>query len=286
MSTTDVLNRYLFEQLHVRGELVQLEQSYQQMIANHDYPLAIRQLLGELMAATSLLTATLKFEGEIAIQLQGDGPVTLAVINGDHQQQMRGVARFQEGVTTGSLKEMFGKGTMVITISPNKGKRYQGIVSLDQDNLAQCLESYFNSSEQLATRIWLFADTEKNKAAGSLIQILPDSEDKNQLQQDFSHIESLTETIKAEEIHALDAQELLYRLYHQESVRIFEPQSVSFKCSCSEDKCLAAIANLSQDEIQEHLATYQQFEMTCDYCLTSYHFDETRLAPLLTSKKH
>ena len=116
----DLLHRYIFDQLDVRGELVQIDKTYQEMIANHNYPVAVQTLLGELLVATCLLTATLKFEGEIAVQLQGDGPVKYAVINGDDKQNMRGVARLQGEVTGSTIKELIGNGYMVITITPTK----------------------------------------------------------------------------------------------------------------------------------------------------------------------
>lgn len=152
----NVLNRYLFEDLSVRGELVQLDEAYQRIISSKEYPAPVQSLLGELLVATTLLTATLKFEGSITLQLQGDGPVSLAVINGDHDQKVRGVARWEGDIAEdASIHDMMGKGHLVITIDPKKGERYQGIVGLDGDNLSEVLESYFANSEQLKTRIWL-----------------------------------------------------------------------------------------------------------------------------------
>ncbi|GAL07820.1 33 kDa chaperonin [Photobacterium aphoticum] len=137
--TKDSLHRYLFDGVSVRGELVQLGETYQEIISSQAYPAPVQTLLGELLVATSLLTATLKFEGSITVQLQGDGPVSLAVINGDHNQQLRGVARWNGDVpTTGSIHDLMGKGHMVITITPEKGERYQGVVGLEGDNLAAC----------------------------------------------------------------------------------------------------------------------------------------------------
>ena len=133
----NVLNRYLFEDLSVRGELVQLDEAYQRIISSKEYPAPLQNLLGELLVSTTLLTATLKFEGSITMQLQGDGPVSLAVINGDHDQKVRGVARWEGDIADdASIHDMLGKGHLVITIDPKKGERYQGIVGLDGDNLS------------------------------------------------------------------------------------------------------------------------------------------------------
>ena len=156
MSNHDQLHRYLFNHHAVRGELVSLHETFQQIVAGHDYPADVRNLLGEMLVATSLLTATLKFDGDITVQLQGDGPLKLAVINGNNLQELRGLARLQGEIKEGSsLKEMIGNGYMVITISPTAGERYQGVVGLEGENLAECLENYFMQSEQLPTRIFI-----------------------------------------------------------------------------------------------------------------------------------
>ncbi len=283
---TDVLNRYLFDNLHARGELVQLKQSYQAIINNHNYPAGVQQLLGELLAATCLLTATLKFEGDITVQLQGDGPVGYMSVNGNHQQEMRGIARLAEQTTALGLNALIGKGNMVITIRPEKGEPYQGIVALDQDTLAACLAHYFEVSEQIPTSIWLYADTEKQQMAGALVQLLPDSDTKEQQLEDYQHLCQLTDTIKEDEIFSLDAETLLYRLYHQEEVRMFEPQQVSYQCGCSADKCMQAISQIEPNELKNILAEQGEVSMTCDYCLTTYAFGDKELAIFTDELKH
>jgi len=286
MSTTDVLHRYLFDGLHVRGELVQIDNSFQDIIANHDYPAGVKALLADLMAATCLLTATLKFEGEIAVQLQGDGPVSYMVINGNHQQQMRGIAKLNSETDASGIQALIGKGNMVITIRPANGEPYQGVVALEHDNIAQCLEHYFEVSEQIPTKIWLFNDSASQKVAGTLVQLLPDGEDKEKQQLDFEHLCQITNTLKADEVFSLDAQDILHRLYHQEEVRLFEPQTVSHLCGCSEEKCLNAIAQIEPSELKSILAEQGNVSMTCDFCLTTYAFDEQRLSAFINDTKH
>lgn len=283
---TDVLNRYLFDGKHARGELVQLTKAYQEIIALHEYPPGVQALLGELVAATCLLTATLKFEGEITVQLQGDGPISYMSVNGDDKQNMRGIARLAEPTDGIGLKALIGKGTMVITIRPEKGEPYQGVVALDKDNLADCLAHYFEVSEQIPTKIWLFNNADNTQVAGSLIQLLPDSDSKETQLSDFEHLCQLTNTIKAEEIFSLDAEDLLYRLYHQEEVRLFEPQSVNYQCSCSEEKCLTAISQVSPSELISIIEEQGCVSMTCEYCLTTYKFDEPKLAHFIHEPKH
>jgi molecular chaperone Hsp33 len=293
IATTDVLNRYLFNDMHVRGELVQLSHSYQSIIQNHNYPIGVRLLLGELMAATCLLSATLKFEGEITVQLQGDGPIGYMSVNGNHNQVMRGIAKLKPEQTvtdTTSLHELIGKGTMVITIRPEKGEAYQGVVALEQATLAECLAHYFEVSEQIPTKIWLFSDDDKQQVAGSLIQLLPDgdgsSDNLTKQRSDFEHISQLTNTIKPDEIFSLEAQALLYRLYHQEKVSLFDPQPVSYHCGCSRDKCLSAISQIEPSEIESILAEQNKISMTCDYCLTTYDFFEADLISFISKVKH
>ncbi|EGR0669797.1 Hsp33 family molecular chaperone HslO [Vibrio vulnificus] len=272
---SNVLNRYLFEDLSVRGELVQLDEAYQRIISSKDYPAALKKLLGELLVSTTLLTATLKFEGSITIQLQGDGPVSLAVINGDNEQKIRGVARWEGHIADdATLHDMMGKGYMVITIEPKKGERYQGIVGLEGDNLEQVLEGYFERSEQLKTRIWIRTGEHEGKAhaAGMLIQVVPDGTGS---ENDFEHLEQLTNTVKNEELFTLPANELLYRLYNQEQVRLFEPQNVEFRCGCSRERSGAAIVTVDKNEIYDILASDGSVSLHCDYCGTTYSFDES-----------
>jgi len=270
----DLLHRYTFDQLDVRGELVQIEQTYQEMISGHEYPVAVQKLLGELLVATCLLTATLKFEGDIAVQLQGDGPVKYAVINGDDQQNMRGIARLQSEVTGSTIKELIGNGVMVLTITPNKGERYQGIVPLEHETLAECLEAYFTQSEQLQTRLWFATDTTagSEKASGLLLQVLPVNKEKSI--EDFTHLEALSNTIKDEELLTLDATTVLTRLYHEDNPRVYEPQPIHFKCGCTRDKTITALVNVGQHALLDDAAANGEVKISCHYCLKDYIFSE------------
>ena len=274
MKEQDQLYRYLFEHHQVRGELVQLDQTFRHMVAAQEYPAPVRQLLGELLVATSLLTATLKFEGSITVQLQGNGPLSLAVINGDHQQQLRGVARWQgELPANPNLKALVGDGHLVITISPDEGERYQGIVSLESDSLASSLESYFAQSEQLATRIWIRTggSAAEPLAAGMLLQALPASSEQHA--DEFDHLSKLTDTIKDEELFTLPAEEILYRLYHEEEVRLFAPQQIQFRCTCSRERSEQALLQIGKVEVDAMIHEQGQIDMHCDYCGTHYRFD-------------
>ncbi|WP_297117109.1 Hsp33 family molecular chaperone HslO [uncultured Enterobacter sp.] len=280
MAQHDQLHRYLFEQFAVRGELVTVSETWKQILENHNYPLPVKNLLGELLVATSLLTATLKFAGDITVQLQGDGPMTLAVINGNNQQQMRGVARVQGDVPENAdLKTLVGNGYLVITISPEEGERYQGVVGLEGDTLAACLEDYFMRSEQLPTRLFIrTGEVDGQPAAGGmLLQVLPAQDAQTN---DFEHLATLTETIKAEELFTLSATDVLWRLYHEEEVTVYDPQDVEFKCTCSRERCAGALKTLPDEEIDSIMAEDGEIDMHCDYCGTHYVFNSMDIAEI------
>lgn len=276
----NILNRYLFEDLSVRGELVQLDDAYQHILSSQEYPAPVQKLLGELLVATTLLTATLKFEGSITMQLQGNGPVSLVVINGDNEQKVRGVARWKGDIADDAdLHTLMGKGHLVITIEPKKGERYQGVVGLEGDNLVEVLEGYFIRSEQLKTRLWIRIGTQDGKvcAAGMLLQTIPDG---TGTPDDFEHLEQLTNTVKNEELFTLEATDLLYRLYNQEKVQLFTPQPVEFHCGCSRERSGAAIITIGKEEIYDILSSEGSVSLHCDYCGTNYSFEEAEIATL------
>lgn len=279
MSQSDQLLRFLFRERDVRGEVVKVGASLDAVLAGHQYPQPVKQLLAELVAATSLLTATLKFEGQIAVQLQGDGPVRFIAVNGNDQQQFRGVARLQSEIQGDSFAELIGQGYMLVTITPNQGERYQGIIPLVSDSLTATLEAYFNQSEQLPTRLYLHTEIgeQQSQAAGLLLQVLPVDQEKSR--EDFAHIELLADTLTREELLTLAPEESLYRLFHQEIVELFPAQPVQFVCGCSRDKSESAIISLGADVIDEYIAE-GKLDISCEYCNTIYHFDAADLQQL------
>jgi molecular chaperone Hsp33 len=270
---SDLLHRYVFDKLHCRGELVQLNQSLNQVFENHEYPQPVKQLIGELMVATTLLTATLKFEGDISVQVQGDGPVSYAVINGNNLLELRGLARMQGEITKDDLHSLIGKGHMMITITPTKGERYQGIVALEGENIAQCLEAYFRQSEQLETRLWFATDlaANDNKASGLFLQVLP--VDKAQSEIDFQHLAALSNTVKDEELIGLEANTLLMRLYHEDNPVIYPAQAVSFKCGCSREKTVTALKGMEKASLLQQVEEQGSIGVDCQFCKASYRFN-------------
>ncbi len=269
----DKLYRYLFQNRAVRGEWVRINQSFNETLNTHHYPKAVQNLLGEMLVATSLLTATLKFDGAITVQIQGDGPLKLALVNGSSNQEIRALARLQGDIPDSmSLQEMVGKGVLVITVIPTEGERYQGIVALDKPTITECLEDYFVRSEQLKTQLVIRTGEYNGEAvaAGMLLQIMPDGQGSPE---DFEHLAILTASVKDEELFGLNTEEILYRLYHEETVEIYPAHPIKFHCGCSQERSGAALLLLSEEEIDDILAEHQgSIDMQCECCGTHYFF--------------
>lgn len=280
----DKLYRFLFQNRAVRGEWVRLNQTFTETLNTHQYPKAVQNLLGEMLVATSLLTATLKFEGTITVQIQGDGALKLAVVNGNHQQQLRALARVDGEISdNASLTEMIGNGVLVISIIPEKGERYQGVIGLDKPTISECLEDYFARSEQLATQLVIRVGEYQGQAVagGTLLQIVPDG---TGTPEDFEHLATLASTIKDEELFGLSAEELLYRLFHEETVEVYQPQQTAFKCGCSRERSGAAILLLPAEDISGMLAEKNGvIDMQCECCGTQYFFDQNAIDELKNS---
>lgn len=282
ISNKDKLHRFLFDKANVRGEITLLSDTWQTMLSNHAYPEIIRQYLGEVVAASVLLSATLKFEGSLTIQATGDGALNLMVVECRNDFGVRGVAKYHEPLPepffeqSRDLKTLLGTGTLLITIEQAKtGERYQGIVALEGNSIAEFLEGYLVRSEQLDTRIFLAADG--HTVGGLLLQQLPGQKDDEDSWDRITHLGS---TIKAEELLGLDAREILHRLYHEEDIRLFDPQPVHFECSCSRAKVTNMLRSISHQEAAEIIQEQGKISVECEFCAKSYQFDEIDIAEI------
>ncbi|MGJ8515866.1 Hsp33 family molecular chaperone HslO [Carnimonas bestiolae] len=278
LSQLDRLQRFMFDDTRVRGELTQLHDAYREVLNRHDYPAPVARLLGELMAASALLTATIKLDGIMSLELRGEGPISLLMAESNPgaegvAQQLRAIARYDqeqiERLQESDFSTLLGNGQLVITLDPAHGQRYQGIVALDKGSLAACLEDYFERSEQLPTRLWLASDGER--AAGLLVQQLP--EDERQLDQDaWERIVALSDTISDEELLQLAPEEVLHRLFHEEQARVFEPSAIAFGCTCSRERFALALHRLGADELRSIVAEEGKVDAQCHFCNTHYEF--------------
>ena len=266
---SDSLQRFIFEGAPVRGELVHLDATWRAVLERHDYPAALRGVLGELMAAAALLSATLKFDGSLILQLQGSGAVKLIVVECTSEQTMRATAKW-EGELSGSFRALVGDGRFVITIAPDDvTQTYQGIVELTGESVAQVLEHYMGTSEQLETRMWLASDGEQ--AAGMLLQRVPgpagDYDDA------WNRAVTLGDTVREEELLALSGPQVIRRLYHEEDIRVFDPRVVSFRCSCSRERVVNMLRMLGHEEVKSIIAERGAVEVNCEFCNRHYGFD-------------
>ncbi len=283
--SSDGTRRFLFEDADIRGEIVHLDAAYCEIIAIHQYPLAVSRLLGEFLAAAVLLSANLKFEGTLILQARSEGEIPLLMVECDHRLRVRGIASGAERATSNNNDELLKCGNLAITIEPANGQRYQGIVPLEQGSLSNSLDGYFKRSEQLNTRVWLAADGQQ--AAGLLLQQLPPliTTDEDQRGQQWQRVYSLASTVTERDLCQLESEQLLYQLYHEDRVRLFEPSDVSFNCSCSRARTYNALITLNPADLEELLEDLGSITMDCEFCNQHYQFSRSDLANVLAGDK-
>jgi len=273
MNKRDFLQRFLFENAPVRGEIVHLGESYQTIIDQHEYPPFIKKLLGEVLIATILLSATIKFNGRLTVQFKGKGKLKLLVAQCNEQFQIRGLAQFDPDLREEEVLAALKNGVLGIMIDPEVagGRQYQGIVEWQGNSVAESLEGYFLQSEQLPTRLWISLN--ETSASGFLLQVMP-SEKPELYQNDWEHLVHLTNTLTDNELLNLDNSALLKRLYVEEDVRLFEQIPVGFRCTCSYQRSEHAIELLGKKEAEDELKTKENIIVSCEFCNTEYVFDK------------
>ena len=278
---SDRLQRFLFEHADVRGEVVQLDDAFTEIVRRTDHEPAVQRLIGEGLAAVALLSATLKHPSALTLQLQSAGPLSLLLVQAGTTGGLRAMARARGPVPEAAdLAQQAGQGTLAITIEPEgAGERYQGVVDLSGGSLAAALEHYFLESEQLPTRVWLSA--EAPRAAGMLIQRLPgrDGEADADAWERAGH---LAATVTDDELRELPPGEMIRRLFHEEDLRLFDPMPFRFRCRCSRERVAAMLRGLGEAEMRETLAEEGQVEVHCDFCNEPYRFDAVDIEALFT----
>jgi len=295
MHDRDCLHRFLFEHYPIRGHIVHLDASWRALLEHRDYPPAIRDTLGEAVAASVLLAATLKFDGTLSLQLQGQGPMHLMLAQCSSELGVRAVARFREVHAGRDLAALSGEGKLTVTLeNEDLSQRYQGVVPLSGERLADCLRQYFESSEQLPTRLWLHA-TEKG-ASGLLLQRLSDDSvqartankgmelpERDEIDDAWRRVQLLGDTLRGEELQALSDRDILRRLFAEDDVRLFESAPVFFRCRCSRERVIGMLRSLGAEEIRSVLAERGEVEVRCDFCNRAYRFDPVDIEQLFAA---
>ena len=306
------LHKFIFDGLPVRGMLVRLTDSWQEILKRRQvaggYPLEVMHLLGEMTAAGALMQGNIKFNGALVLQIFGDGPVKLAVAEVQPNLSLRATATVtgvvQAGSTLSQLVNSSNEGRCAITLDPKDKlpgqQAYQGVVPLFDDNrekiesISQVLEHYMLQSEQLDTKLILAADG--NMAAGLLIQRLPvkgqgnlqgkrdvdADEDQIGKNEDYKRIAILASTLKREELLTLDADTILHRLFWEEPITRFEVLQPSFACSCSRERVASMLQSLGAAEIESVIAEQGKVSVTCEFCGALQEFDPVDAAQVFT----
>jgi molecular chaperone Hsp33 len=280
----DVLHRFLLERAGVRGVIVRLGPAWREVAGRAEYPAPLLDLLGQTLAASALLTGNIKFEGALSVELKSQGALRLLFAECTDAGRLRGLARWNAEIPESLTLNELPQALMAITIGKaERGQRYQGLVDLNHPDLAGALENYFQQSEQLPARFVLAAN--EQHAVGLMLQKVP-GEGGHDAQHDedgWPRVEHLTATLGRDELLSTQPEELLYRLYHEETVQLFKPRPLAFGCSCSRERVEAMLRSLGREEIEATLAAQQgTIEVTCEFCARTYHFDRVDAEHLLS----
>lgn len=280
----DVLHRFVLERAGVRGVLVRLGPAWREVGGRADYPLALRELLGQSLAASALLTGNIKLEGALSIELKSRGALRLLFAECTDRGRLRGLARWGDPLPDPLDLSTLPDAVMAITIGhAERGQRYQGLVELGQPDLPGALENYFRLSEQLPARLLLAADGEH--AVGLMLQKLPGEGGRDAVDDEdaWNRVLHLTGTLGRDEMLATAPEQLLYRLYHEETVRLFEPRPLAFGCSCSRERVESMLRSLGREEVEATLAARDgEIEVICEFCAQRYTFDRIDAQHLLS----
>ncbi|HEX7079512.1 MAG TPA: Hsp33 family molecular chaperone HslO [Gammaproteobacteria bacterium] len=265
---------FLLEERGVRGSLVRLEETWQQVVAQHNYPADLRRLLGESIAATVLLASSLKSQPRVSMQLQGEGALKLLLIQCSEELRVRGMAQCD---TPGRGEALLGEGRLAVNVD-TRGPNgfFQGIVPLVSPRLDACLEAYFRQSEQLPTRL-ILKGTER-RIGGLLLQALPGrSADPT----DFAAAATLAQTVSTNELTETAAEALLTKVFDGELIRLFDPRPVLHDCRCTPAHLARIVRLLGEDELEGLLGDPGWVELTCEFCNRAFRYSDEDIEAIL-----
>ena len=292
----DLIQPFQIEDLGLRGRLVRLGPAAEAILGPHGYPAPVSRLMGEMLALTAVLGGALRFEGVFKLQAQGNGPVSLMVVDMTHDGDMRGYARFDAEALAAvgdpgdaPVPRLLGTGHMAVTVAHDGNQRqHQGIIELSGARLADCAHTYFRQSESVETAIALAAtedDGDGARSAALMIQrVVPepaDAADEHDLEDEWRRAVVLTSSVTPAELldPALAPARLLYRLYHEDGVRLFRTRPVQHACRCSRERVAATLASFPPDDI-DAMVVDGRISVTCEFCKSEYSFAGADLADL------
>lgn len=301
----DLLRPFQIERSQLRGRFVRLGGTVDYVLKAHDYPPPVSDLLGQLLVLAGALAGGLKFDGTFSLQIRGDGPVRLLVADCTNDGQMRGYASFDEaamrgeamrGEAPGEAMALLGKGILALTVDQRAvgGEIHQGLVELGGETLVDCMRTYFQRSEQIRTgiRVALGRDrmTDTWQAGAIIVQALPVTDPRHAMEaeENWRRAMLLLGTARDEELldPALPPDDLLFRLFHEDGVRVFSPMTLSPGCSCDEDRVRTMLQSFSLDELQDMRQEDGSITVTCQFCSRTYPFSSDDLTALLAPRRH
>jgi len=289
MNQSDFRQRFVFDQLDVRGCIVQLGSTCESIQATHHYPDNLAKVLNQFALAATLLRDSIKFDGSLTIQLRTSGSINLIMADCMTDRRVRAIAEYNSEALVPNdsihLNELGQGATLAITISPEEGERYQSIVPIEHASLAECLQDYFARSEQLPSLFSFHADA--TRALGIALHALPAEKitDQDDSKAHFERLRALLHTLSDEEALTLQSAEILTQLFHEESCRLFDANAVEFGCICSSEKSLNALKALGQEDVnalineQESLGN-MSLVVDCHFCFQRYEFEFNKLINL------
>lgn len=268
---SDLQQRFIFENATIRGELIHLQDCYQTIINQRQYPPMVKHLLGEALVSCLLIASSIKFRGRLTLQFQGDERLPMLIVQANERLQVRAHAKFAPNIKNKEYAEAFLKGQLAFIIKQEKQTQaYQSMVPICSTSMSENIAYYFQQSEQVPTQVWLAV--RDDIACGMLLQAMPN--EKSQIDEDsWNYALAMAQTITEDELLQLNNVTLLHRLYHETTLRLFEPRTPVFACQCNEEKMKAVLKMLGKEDIDQLVNERGNVEVQCDFCNKSYQFD-------------
>ena len=274
--SSDQIRAFTFDDAPIRGRVVRLTDAWRKIRTRRTYDPVAQQLLGEMAAIVTMLAQGIKLDGSVILQIRGNGSVRTAMTECVDRTTLRGILHAGNADPEADRARVGGAGQLAITLKPHRGEMYQGIVRLEADSVARAVETYFETSEQLPTRIWAAAS--EHAAVGLMLQRMPDPQRVRPLQLEqiaeaWHRIQMLADTVTDRELLTLPADRLLVRLFNEEAVRLQQPLDLEFGCSCSRERTANTLRILGRAEVDDILAQEGRIEVTCEFCGANYRYD-------------